>query len=183
MKGTGMIIGSLVLLAALPLGTRAQDYEPEELQAMEKLQFLLGRWEGDTWSRSREGERQEGKVVEIVESKLDGAILVLEGLGAKGDPTAPGARLAHHAFAVIHFDTGTGEYRMHSYKDGDFTPAALEVTGENRVEWSFDTPDGGRVRFQISLDGEGRWTEDGHYSPDGENWYPFFGMSLARVGE
>lgn len=175
-------ISTLLLLSVTSFAAVAQDYDPATLEAMSRLHFLEGRWEGQSWSRTRDGERREGRVVEIIETKLNGSILTLEGLGAAGDPEAPGADLRHHAFAVIHFAPGKG-YRMHSYKDGRFLDAELKVTGDNAVEWGFELPNGGRVRFDLSLDGAGRWTETGSYSPDGENWAPFFGMTLERVDE
>lgn len=174
---------AMVLLSLLPVTLSAQDYDSRRLAAMEKLAFLEGEWRGETWTRTREGERLEGRVVERVERRLDGAILTLEGRGAAGDPDAPGADLTHHAFAVVFFDPDAGEYRMHSYKDGRFLDAALSVTGNEALQWGFDVPDGGRVRFSIRLDEQGRWSEEGHYSPDGETWLPFFGMTLERVDE
>lgn len=181
MKSLAAIVLGVSLLPAPVL--QAQDYDPASLEAMEALRFLEGKWKGKSWSRTREGERIEGRVVEIVESKLNGSILTLEGLGSSGDPEAEGAKLDHHAFAVIHFDPDRGQYRMHSYKDGKFLDAELAMTGEDAARWRFAVPNGGRVRFDIALDEAGRWTETGEWSADGETWMPFFGMTLERVGE
>lgn len=177
-----ILLGTCLVLQGIP-ASEAQDYDPATLAAMEKLQFLAGKWKGSTWSRTREGEKVEGRVVEIVEPELNGAILTLEGLGAAGDPEAKGVELSHHAFAVVYFDPERGQYRMHSYKDGKFLDAELRVTGENAIRWGFDVPNGGRVRFDIALDGAGRWTETGAWSADGESWMPFFGMTLERAEE
>lgn len=171
-----------LMAASAALTATAQDYDPARLEAMQELHFLEGRWKGTTWARTRDGERREGQVVEIVQSNLNGAILTLEGLGAEGDPEAPGAELRHHAFAVIYFDPERG-YRMHSYKNGGFLDAGLEVTGDNAIRWGFEAGNGRQMRFEIRLDDRGRWTETGYTSADGENWHPFFGMSLARVSE
>lgn len=169
-----------IVLAASAGAVPAQDYDPERLEAMSRLEFLEGRWTGETWRRNRDGGEHTGRVVEIVESKLNGSILTLEGLGASGDPEAPGAKLEHHAFAVIHYDTESDRYRMHSYKNGEFLDADLSVTGENAAEWGFDLDGGGRMRFRINLDEAGRWTETGAYSPDGEAWHTYFRMTLER---
>lgn len=179
MKRCHLAIAAIVLAASAG-AVPAQDYDPERLEAMSRLQFLEGRWTGETWRRNRDGGEHTGRVVEIVESKLNGSILTLEGLGAIGDPEAPGAKLEHHAFAVIHYDTESDRYRMHSYKNGEFLDADLSVTGENAAEWGFDLDGGGRMRFRINLDEAGRWTETGAYSPDGEAWHTYFRMTLER---
>lgn len=182
MKHCHQIIAAIVLATSAG-AVPAQDYDPERLEAMSKLEFLEGRWTGETWTRSRDRGEYTGRVVEIVETKLNGSILTLEGLGASGDPEAPGVKLEHHAFAVIHYDTESDRYRMHSYKNGKFLDADLSVTGKHAVEWGFDVNNGGRMRFRINLDDSGRWTETGAYSPDGEAWHKYFEMTLERDGE
>ncbi len=49
-----------------------------------------------------------------------------------------------------------------------------------RLTWSFDLPGGRRVRYTARLDEQGRWTETGETSTDGQTWQPFMGMALSR---
>ncbi|MGZ8781738.1 MAG: hypothetical protein ACXW31_17610, partial [Thermoanaerobaculia bacterium] len=62
-----------------------------------------------------------------------------------------------------------------------YVDAWFEVDDNKAARWGFDTPDGGKVRFTIALDDEGRWREVGEYSPDGNRWFKTMEMKLAKV--
>jgi len=49
------------------------------------------------------------------------------------------------------------------------------------MEWGFQTPQGGRVRYTIKLTDQGDWFEIGEFSADEKNWRKFFEMTLQRV--
>ncbi len=46
--------------------------------------------------------------------------------------------------------------------------------------WGFETPRG-MMRYTITLDAQGRWSESGERSADGQTWQPFFAMTLDRI--
>ena len=57
----------------------------------------------------------------------------------------------------------------------------IRLIGEKIIQWSFDTPNGGKTRFTADFSKEGFWTEKGEFSPDGERWFPFIEMNLEKV--
>jgi hypothetical protein len=151
-------------------------------EAMAKVGFLLGRWEGEGTMRRGPGEPQTSQVTERVSSKLGGQVVVLEGLGTV--PGAAGAppKVVHEAYGVLSYDAQNAEYLLRAITgEGRTVDADVEV-GDRRLVWSFAVP-GGRVRYTLTLDEAGRWQERGEHSRDGATWSQFFEMSLRRVGD
>jgi hypothetical protein len=142
---------------------------------MKRIAFLAGEWEGDGWMQ-RGPERGTFTSTETVESRLEGRVLIVEGLHH-----APGGEVVHHALAVVSHDPETGGYRFRSHlADGTGGDYDAELV-DGAFVWGFAT-DRGRVRFTIRIDGD-EWREEGHFSPDGgETWIHFFQMDLTRVG-
>src|SRR5690606_19009427 len=122
----------------------AQIPDPAVAQAaMAKLDFMVGRWQGDAW-QLRGTERVQTGMLETVERKLGGAVLLVEG---RGTIAVAGAdeRVVHHALGVISFDAARGAYTLRSYlatgQSGDFALTLLD----GGVRWSREVP-GGTVR-------------------------------------
>jgi hypothetical protein len=151
-------------------------------EAMAKLSFLVGRWEGEGTSRMGQAAAETAQVLELVHSKLGGRALVLEGLGTVASPDGGAPRVAHQAVGVISYDPHRGAYILRAVRsDGQSVDSDVEV-GDRRAVWGFAVPQG-RIRYTITLDEEGRWQERGEFSPDGTAWHPFFSMTLRRVGD
>lgn len=135
----------LLLLYAVAASAAAQEADPAAAQAgIARLDFMVGRWRGQGWQQ-RGNERVQTQMLEVVERKLDGAVLLVEGRG-----TIPvlGAedRVVHHALGLISFDPSTGTYPLRSYlatgQSGDFVVSLLE---DGSVSWTIEVP-GGRIR-------------------------------------
>jgi hypothetical protein len=111
----------------------------------------------------------------VVESRLDGRVLIIEGRHLAG----VGEEVAHHALAVVSYDPEAAVYRFRSHlatgRSGDFTG---RFDGGAFV-WGF-TNERGQVRYTIRFDAE-RWHEVGEFSADGATWSQFFEMELKRV--
>lgn len=176
-----LALSALAALVALPAGVvRAQAETAsrnEEIRgAMAALPDFEGRWKGGGWMRRGPEEPQHFLTEEIVESKLDGRILLIEGIHhSKEDPS----KEIFHAFAVLSYDPEEDVYRFRSHtsegRGGDF---------EGRVEsgafiWGHEVP-AGQIRYTIRIDGD-RWREVGAFSSDGETWNQFFAMEVERV--
>jgi hypothetical protein len=172
-----------LLAIALPLvaagavsPSPAQEPAEAGLAAMQAISFLVGRWEGEGWMRRGAEDPVRFSSSEHVESRLDGRVLIVEGL--HHDATTK--QIAHHALAVISFDPATGGYRFRSHlvdrEGGDY---AAELA-DGAFVWGFETGNGGRVRYVIRVADE-RWQEIGEYSADGATWSQFFEMNLRRV--
>ena len=163
-----------ILLGCLMIGfppfTHAQDSSSiSHLSAK-----MVGNWEGSGWSRSPDGKQVTFNQTENIYNKLDGKILVINGLGT--DKTTN--EKVFEAFGVISFNTHENKLVMNAYTmDGKHTQANFEVT-KTGFDWWFDTGSG-TVKYKATLTSD-TWVEEGFYSPDDENWYPFFKMELKK---
>jgi hypothetical protein len=150
---------------------------PARLEAMRRLSFLEGTWQGESWMQMGP-QRATAKSTETVSRKIDGLALVIEGYHTAG---APGAeRVVHNALGVLtaqddgtySFQTwlanGRGGSHKGELKDGAFV-------------WGMENPVQGKVRYTIRLDDKGRWHEVGESSRDGAAWTTFFEMTLTKV--
>ena len=144
--------------------------------AIAKLDFMVGRWRGTAWQQ-RGPERVQTNMLEIVERKLEGAVLQVEG---RGSVPVPGAddRVVHHALGVISYDARTKTYTLRSYissgQSGDFTLSPID----GGVVWSREVP-GGRIRNTARFTAT-EWHETGEFSSDGTTWTQIMEIRLKR---
>jgi hypothetical protein len=152
-------------------------------EAMKKLDFLVGRWKGEGWMEFAPGQRRTFKGTEVVERKLDGLLLAIEGLhrgqvGAKKEEV-----VVHHAFALVSYDAKAKRYRFQAFTSrGNYEDAEAKVS-KGRLVWGMKVPKFGEVRYTIKRDDKGRWFEVGEVAPEGKKWRTFFEMTLKRVGD
>jgi hypothetical protein len=165
----------LLLLVTHPLAAQ------EGAHPMARLGHMVGRWEGE-WTRTvGPGQRQTGRIVETVQAKQAGRVLVVEGLGREGEGGA-NDRVIHDALGFITWDAAAGRYAMRAFRDGVPVDAVLEVHGD-AVVWGFDDARAGRIRFTANITAD-RWHEVGELSRDGgATWMPFMETTLRRVAD
>ena len=169
------------LCGALTGIAMAQAPAPAAQAEMRKLDFLVGQWRGEGWIQMGPGQRRTFKQTETVQSKLDGMILTVDGLGKGKRPGSDEEVVVHNAFAVASYNEQTKKFRWHAYQaDGLFVDAETTVV-DNGLIWSFPSPRGGKVRFTIKQADKGKWHEIGEFSMDGIAWTKFFEMTLERV--
>jgi hypothetical protein len=145
---------------------------------MDRLAHMVGRWEGD-WTMAGPGQTQTGRIVETVEAKQGGRVLVVEGLGREGRG-GPDDRVIHDALGFITWDADAGRYVMRAFRDGVPVDAVLEVDGD-AVVWGFDDPRAGRIRFTAHITAD-TWHEVGELSRDnGATWVRFMETTLRRT--
>ena len=53
---------------------------------MKAVAFLEGRWAGEGWIQMGPGPKEEFSQTEVIERKLDGGLLLIEGIGRSRDP-------------------------------------------------------------------------------------------------
>ena len=149
----------------------------DHLDQMKKLHFLTGSWTGEGWVQMGPQGKEDFTQSELIQQKLDGTLLMIEGLGkAKDDET----KTVHNAFAIISYDLQKQSYQFQSYlADGRQVSGTAEVN-ENTLVWGFDTPQGAKIKYSIVVDDQDQWSETGEYSPDGTNWMKFFEMTLVK---
>lgn len=156
----------------------------EKKPSIEDLNFMIGIWKGDGWIQSQSG-RKEFTQTESIRPKVEGKLLVVDGLGyGKGSPEEE-ARIIHNAYGVISFNEELQQLTMLSFATtGGKMENEIRITGEKMLEWSFKDERGGSIRFSEDFSEEGFWKEKGEYSPDGgKTWYQFFQMELKREEE
>jgi len=97
------LLAVLVAAAVQQQPPRAPDVNAQR-QAMKKLGFLVGEWAGEGRMLRASGEWTEFSQTERAEYKLDGLLLVIEGVGrAKSD-----GRPLLQAYGIASYDDATG---------------------------------------------------------------------------
>jgi hypothetical protein len=177
-RGRAILAAGALLLAAA--AATAQLPEPPSLVPMQRLDFLVGTWEGEGWMEYEPGRRATFTSKEIVEPRLGGRVLVVEGLHYAPMPGKPEPVLVHHAMGVFSHHEGDG-YRFHTWlANGHGGEHTARLDEEGAVIWGYDDPRRGEVRYTITLSESGEWVEVGDSSQDGETWTRFFEMKLAK---
>lgn len=163
-------------VAAQPPGAANRD-------AMKKLDFLAGKWKGDA-VLSRGKEQTKLTQTEDVAFRLDGVVMIVEGVGRGKVPGKDEDGIVFHALAVMSYDAQGKKYKVKAYRaEGQSVDADL-VLGEKGFVWGFKEPARGtEVRYTMRLTDKGEWHEVGEYTLDGKSWTKFIEMTLTRVKE
>jgi hypothetical protein len=174
-----LLLISLILL--LPGFVLAQDSQSAQLQAMKKLDFLVGEWQGEGWTEFVPGQRRTSPISEKVRPGLGGMILIIEGLGKKKVDEKQEEVVVHNALAIISYDAQAKLYRVRSYlANGRSTDAEAEFV-DGGFQWRIQTPQGMSIKYMVKLTDKGEWFERGEMSQDGKSWRQFHQMTLQRV--
>jgi hypothetical protein len=164
------------LFAAEPLAGQRPGAGAAADSAMAPLAWLIGEWEGEGVSMSPAG-RSVATVRERVEGRINGRVLVIEGIGR--EPAADGmGRVVHHAFGLLTYDPERKRYAFRALRDGGVIDAET-VLEDGVFTWGFAVP-GGRIRFRIRQE-NGEWVETGEYAADGSAWRQMLEMRLRRI--
>tara|TARA_B100001765_G_C19239604_1_gene221884 strand:- start:9 stop:548 length:540 start_codon:yes stop_codon:yes gene_type:complete len=158
----------------------AQYIDSLQINEMEKVQWLVGKWKGEGWMMFGPEEKHTFSQTETVTSKLNGILLAIEGLGTDRE-----SNIIHNAFAVLSFDSANQKFVMRAHKaDGAFTEADAIVDDKGNFIWGFSHPYAGELRFTIKQNDKGQWYEIGEVSSDGGNsWFQNFELLLNKLEE
>ncbi len=125
--------------------------------AMKKLKFLVGDWSGKATVLRRPGQFAEMAQTESAQFKLDGLVLVIEGVGR--DKTD--GKVLLQALGLISFDDETGTYRMRAFNDGRWLETEVKLAdGGNSISWGFALGTF-KTSSVLRIDENGDWTEHG----------------------
>ncbi|MGI9544593.1 MAG: DUF1579 family protein [Cyclobacteriaceae bacterium] len=168
----------LTLISLITCFARAQpNSSSDHKEEMKKLDFLTGSWAGEGWIQMGPQGKEDFTQTEHIQKKLDGTLLLIEGLGKDKQDES---KIVHNAFAIISYDPQKQSYEFQSYlADGKQVSGTAKVN-ENTLVWGFDTPQGAKIKYSIVVDDQDQWSETGEYSPDGTNWMKFFEMTLLK---
>jgi hypothetical protein len=134
--------------------TRVPDLEAQRA-AMKKLSFLVGEWAGEAHVLRGPGEPMELIQTEKAQYKLDGLLLMIEGVGR----TKSGGEAALQALGVISYDDESQTYHMRAFNDGRFLETEVRIpAGGQSLTWGFTL---GEISTKsvLRIDDSGAWTE------------------------
>jgi hypothetical protein len=178
-KTSFLVLLFLTLSISVPAQTETVSTNAVE---MKKLDFLVGQWSGEGWILMGRNDRRTFRQNETVQSKADGTVLVIDGLGKGKLPNQETESIIHSAFGVISFNKETKMHRWQAFRgDGTSFDSQPKITGKTIV-WGFQDPRAGEIRFTIMLNEKGQWFEVGEMSRDnGKTWLKFFEMTLNKT--
>jgi len=124
-------------------------------EAMQKLSFLAGTWAGECRLHRGPGEALLLAQTEQAQYKLDGLILLIEGIGRAGSADKP----VLQALGIICYDDLSASYRMRAFNDGRFLEAQVKLMEDGKgLTWGF-TLGPVRTASTLRINEEGEWTE------------------------
>jgi hypothetical protein len=142
---------------------------------MKKLDWWVGHWKGSGWIQMGPQGRQEFTQTETIEAKLDGLVLVVEGVGKAKENGAT----VHTALAFVSYDHHANKFRWHAFTPEGQVDTEAKV-GTDTLEWSLQIPQRGRMRYTIMRNDKGEWFEIGEMSQEDGTWHKFFEMTLQK---
>lgn len=171
MKLVGLVF---LLTLAFTISGAAQTPEIVALKKaeMKKVEKFVGTWKGTGW-RQIGPQRENVTGTEIVQMKLDGTALLIEGRFVDG-----AGNVKHETLAIMSYDEVLKAHRFRSHlANGTTGEFDLKVNADS-FEWGFPTQ-AGTVRFAIRLEND-TWFEVGEFSRDGKTWVKMLEMTLKR---
>ena len=147
----------LCLVLFVPLTAQLIQTPDTEAQrtAMKKLSFLIGKWSGEARILRSTGEPLELIQTEEAEYKLNGLLLMIEGIGRSRSDGKP----ALQALGIISYDDLAGTYRMRAFNDGRYMETEVKLVPDGKgLTWSFTM---GEIKTSsvLRIDEKGDWTE------------------------
>lgn len=165
----GLLASVLLLVPQLGQGPSAA-----ELEAMKKLDFMVGNWEGEGYMLSQTG-REVFKGTETVQKKLHGKALLVEGRFV--DPKD--GRVVHETLAVLTYDVAKKKYIFQTYlfnHDGGVFDLVIK---ENGFSWAIKRDGMPPTDYDMKLV-NGEWIEKGVVTlPNGQK-HEFLEMRLKK---
>jgi hypothetical protein len=123
--------------------------------AMKKLNFLVGEWSGEAQILSGPGAPLELVQTEKAKYKLDGLILIIEGVGVAKSGSQP----VLQALGIISYDDESTTYRMRAFNDGRFLETVVNLSEDAKgMTWGFAL---GEIRTNsvMHINDKDEWTE------------------------
>jgi hypothetical protein len=148
------LISSLLVLPCLAQQPTAPDLNAQRA-AMKKLAFLVGTWTGEARIQRGSGEPLILVQTEDAQFKLDGLLMVIEGIGRSKTDGKP----ILQAFGLISYDDQAGAYRMKAFNDGRFVETEVKLLESGAgVTWGFTF---GQIKTSsvLRMSDAGDWTE------------------------
>ncbi len=171
MKALIFCIATLVSSMAQP---RAPNIEAQRA-AMKKLEFLAGKWTGEARVLRGPGEPVVLAQTEEAQYKLDGLVLVIEGVGRSKADGKPDLQ----ALGIISYDDESGTYRMRAFNDGRFLETDVKLLDSGQgLTWGFASGQF-RTNSVLRITEKGDWTEVGEITIGSQPPRKFMELSVS----
>jgi hypothetical protein len=144
--------------------------------AMEKLSFLRGEWSGEA-RILRGADALELFQTERAEFKLDGLLLLIEGVGRSKNDGKAGLQ----ALGMVSYDDESGSYWMRAFNDGRYLETQMRLDPQaGTLSWGFAL---GEVRTHsvLRLNDRGEWTEIHEITVGNQPSRKFMEVAVTRV--
>ena len=149
-----VLLGAAVLLPAMAQAFRMPEVEAQRA-AMKKLSFLVGTWSGEARLYRGPGEPVEVAQTEAAQYKLDGLLLVIEGVGRAKSDSKP----VLQALGLMSYDDAAGTYHMRAFNDGRWLETDVKLApGGKGLTWGFDFG-AFKTSALLEINDKGEWTE------------------------
>jgi hypothetical protein len=154
---------------------RVPDLEVQRA-ALKKLDFLVGKWSGEARVLRGPGEPLELIQTEEVQYKLDGLILIIEGIGK----TKADGKVALQALAIVSYEDERETYRMRAYNDGRYLETDLKLSENGKgITWGFRLGDI-KTSSRLRINEKGEWTELTEIAIGSEPARKFMELTVSR---
>lgn len=168
---------SLLCIMSLAAVIAQEDVRPA-IATEPLFQNLVGNWQGEGWSMLGPNQRVEFIQTESVETKANGHVVVVEGLGRDKETNV----LAFQAFGIFSYNLVDENYNFTAHQTNGYAISVVPEIGDDHFQWGFDTGQG-LVRYTATIT-DSTWSQIGEFSPDGgENWFQNFEMNLSKIEE
>lgn len=148
---------------------------------LDRLEWMVGEWEGGGWTTQGPAGRSEFRGTETVERRMGGRLVVVEGAFTAWMGPELGDRPVHQALGIFSYDPAADRLAFRTYTAaGGGGETSAEIREDGAIVWGFEDPRTGRVRYTITRTPADEWHEIGERSNDGESWTKFFEMTLSR---
>ena len=145
----------LTLILTTTIIAQGQQQQPgisAQRDAMQKLNFLVGKWTGDATVTRGPGEPIKLTQTEVVQYKLDGLVLLIEGTGRD-----PDGKAVFNALATISYNDDTFTYHLRAYEGGHYLDTELKVLPHG-FSWGYDAGPA-KISNTMHLTEKGDWSE------------------------
>ena len=123
--------------------------------AMQKLNFLVGKWSGEAQVFPAMGGSVRLAWGEDAQYKLDGLLLEIEANGRNKVDN----KVVRQALGFVSYDDSTGAYRMRTFNDGRYLETDLKLLDEGKgFTWHFEIGEI-KTRSVLRINDKGEWTE------------------------
>jgi len=170
-----LFIATALLIPCAAQTPRAPNLETQRA-AMKKLEFLIGKWSGEARLLRGPGEPVELIQTEEAQYKLDGLVLLIEGVGrAKSD-----GKPILQAVGMVTYDDRTETFSMRAFNDGRFLETEVKLLDAGQgITWGFAL---GEIKTSsvLRINEKGEWTELGEIKIGSQAPRKFMELTVRR---